>query len=120
LHQRKYAHKVLKRFHTENYNAAITLIETNLKLQKGEMEKSMDGTLYKQIVGSLRFLCNSRLNISYVVGLISRFMSNPKVSHMVTAKRILRYLTGIVKYGLLFLKGQDFGVAEIKAYSNSY
>jgi len=70
-------------------------------------EKLVDVTLFKQIAGSLRFLCHSRSDINFRVGLVSKFMHNPKASHMVVAKHILKYLKGTTDYGLLFPKGVD-------------
>jgi len=58
----------------------------------------------KQVVGSLRYLCNNRPNISYGVVLISRFMNNPILPHMAAAKHILRYLKGTLDLGLFFPK----------------
>lgn len=46
-------------------------------------------------------------------------MSNPKVSHMVATKRILRYLKGTQSFGLLFPKERKQSVAEIDAFSYS-
>lgn len=94
LHQKRYTQEVFRRFQVENCNEAVTLVEAKLKLIKREDEKAVDGTLFKQIVGSLRFLCNNRPDISFGVCLVSRFMSDPRVSHMVAAKRIQRYLKG--------------------------
>ncbi|XP_017413020.1 uncharacterized protein LOC108324590 [Vigna angularis] len=62
----------------------------NLKLTNQLDEKKVDATLYKQIVGSLRYICNSRPDINYGVGLVSRFMSDPRQSHLATTKHILR------------------------------
>lgn len=119
LHQRRYVQEVLKRFNTHKCNEVVTPIETNVELQLDEAEKSVDGTLYKQIVGSLRFLCNSRPAISFGVGLISMFMSNPKVLHMATTKMILRYLKGTQNYGLMFPQGNEQIVPELEPFSNS-
>lgn len=102
----------------ENCNEVATPVETNVKLSLNEAEKEVDGTLYKQIVGSLRFLCNNRPDIDYGMGLISGFMSNPKISHMVAAKRILRYVKGTQSFGLLFPKGRNQSVAKIEAFSD--
>ncbi|PNX87495.1 hypothetical protein L195_g043584, partial [Trifolium pratense] len=60
LHQRKYIADVLKRFHMENCNEVETPMEANLKLSKSEDEQAVDATLFKQVVGSLRFICNTR------------------------------------------------------------
>jgi len=59
-----------------------------------EEEELVDPTLFKQIVGSLRYLCNSSPDIAYVVGIISRFMSEPRVSHLLEVKRVMRYIKG--------------------------
>ena len=74
---------------------------------------------FKQIIGSLRFLCNSRLDISYGVGLLSRFMGNPRALHMTAAKHILRYIKGTHDFGLLFPIGNDQNRSCIEAYSDS-
>ncbi|RDX98796.1 hypothetical protein CR513_18244, partial [Mucuna pruriens] len=72
------------------------------------------------IIGSLRFLCNNRPDISYGIGLLSRFMDNPQAPHMTAAKHILRYLKGTSDIGLLFPIGNDQNRSCIEAYSNSY
>lgn len=120
LHQRRYVSEVLKRFRMENCNEVATPMETTYKLLIDETESEVDGTLYKQIVGSLRFLCHSRPDISFSVGLVSRFMSKPRTSHMAAVKRILRYLKGTQDFGLLFPRSKrQGGVAEIEAFSDS-
>ncbi|XP_040863136.1 secreted RxLR effector protein 161-like [Glycine max] len=85
-------------------NLTSTQVEPGLRLVKDESEKSVDSTLFKQVVGSLRYLYNTRPGISFAVGLISRFLDDPKAFHWATAKRILRYLRGTLSYGVLFPK----------------
>ena len=84
-------------------NHVIVPVEVNTKLKKEETGETEDGTLYKQIVGSLRFLFNTRPSICYGVGLVNRFMCNPKKTHMEIVKKILRYLQGTSDYEILFL-----------------
>jgi len=55
-------------------------------------------------VGYLRFLFNSQPDLSFEIGLISRFMHDLRVPHMATAKHILRYIKGITEYEILFPK----------------
>ncbi|KAK2370871.1 putative mitochondrial protein [Trifolium repens] len=119
LHQKKYIADVLKRFHMENCNEAETPMEANLKLSKDEAGQAVDATLFKQVVGSLRFICNTRPDINYAVGSVSRFMSNPKASHMVAAKRILRYLKGTHDYGLAFPRSKMESKFELEGFSDS-
>ncbi|WVY90763.1 hypothetical protein V8G54_036277 [Vigna mungo] len=107
LHQKRYINEVLKRFKMEKCNSTTIPVMTNLRLTDHLEEKKVDATLYKQIVGSLRYICNSRPDISYGVGLISRFMSDPRQSHLAAAKHVLRYLKGTADFGLFFPKKCD-------------
>ncbi|CAJ2637099.1 unnamed protein product [Trifolium pratense] len=119
LHQRKYAGEILKRFNMTDCTPAITPMETNLKLEKNENEDTIDPTMFKQIVGSLRYLCNSRPDICFAVGLVSRFMEDPRQSHMKAATRILKYIAGTLDYGILFPKSAKNTKLEIVCYSDS-
>ncbi|RDX88523.1 hypothetical protein CR513_29870, partial [Mucuna pruriens] len=103
MHQKMYATDVLK----------------SIKLEKEGSDELIDATLYKQIVDSFRFLCNSRPDIAYGVRLISRFMDNPKLSHLLATKRILRYVKGILDYGMLFSKRGRSVSDEIYGYYDS-
>ena len=57
----------------------------------------------------------TRLDICYVVGLASRFQSNPGIKHWMAAKRILRYLKGIEDYVLCY-QGRDL---RLIGYTNA-
>ncbi|GAU44417.1 hypothetical protein TSUD_100640 [Trifolium subterraneum] len=118
LHQKKYVEDILKRFHMSNCNPAITPMETGLKLSKITNEELVDSTLYKQIIGSLRYLCNTRIDICHSVGLLSRFMSEPRTSHLTAAKRVLRYVKGTSSHGIL-LPNQSNNSVKLKAYGYS-
>jgi len=76
----------------------------------------VDPTLFKQIVGSLRYLCNSRSDIAYAVGIISRFMSEPRASRLLAAKRVMRYIKGTLQYGILFPKCLNESSMELITY----
>ncbi|XP_014522926.1 uncharacterized protein LOC106779347 [Vigna radiata var. radiata] len=104
LHQKRYVSEVLKRFNMMNCNSTTVLMTANLKLTEHKEEKSVDASLYKQIMGSLRYICNSRPDISYRVGILSRYMSEPKQTHLLAAKHILRYLKGTINYSLMFTR----------------
>jgi len=87
LHQQKYDTDILRRFHMADCNPTNTPTEVNIKLEIVEEEKAVDPTMYKQLVGSLSYLCNSRPDLSFDVGLISMFMTNPKKFHLVATKK---------------------------------
>lgn len=56
LHQRKHAIEVLKRFHMWGCNSAPTPVGTRTKLIKDMDEPGLDVTMYRQLIGSLRYL----------------------------------------------------------------
>jgi len=102
MHHRKYILEVLKKFNMLDCNPAATPTELSLKLIQDETEASMDETLYRQMIGSLRYICHSRPEITYSVRIVSRFLSDPKQSHLVAVKHILRYLKGTLDMVLFF------------------
>ncbi|CAL0319322.1 unnamed protein product [Lupinus luteus] len=122
MHQKKYILEVLDRFNLLECNPADTPVEANLKLGACETKAKVAGTMFRQLVGCLRFLCHSRPEISFGVGLVSRHMSSPRNSHLIAAKRILRYLKGILDHGVLFpYKKSETkqNVLQLKAYTDS-
>jgi len=74
MHQTKYARDLLKRFKMQKSNPTITLAKAGQKLQLAPKEESVDATGFWKIFGCLRYLCNTRPNLSYNVGVISRYI----------------------------------------------
>ena len=85
-----------------------TPMHPNTKLNKDEDGKEVNETRYRGMIGSLMYLTSSRPDISFSVGLCSRFQSNPKESHLMAVKRILRYLHGTSSLGLWYPKSEFF------------
>ncbi|GAA0170846.1 hypothetical protein LIER_25021 [Lithospermum erythrorhizon] len=54
------------------------------------------------MIGSLLYLTASRPDIAYSIGVCARFQVYPKESHLNHVKRIIKYVNGIVEYGLLY------------------
>ena len=82
----------------------------NAKLTSDPSSKSVDVTLYKSMIGCLQYLTASRPNIVFSVGVCSRFQSNPKVSHLNTVKRIIKYIGGTCDYGLFYSKESNLSL----------
>jgi hypothetical protein len=47
----------------------------------------------------MRYLVNTRPDIAYSVGLVSRFMEKPIEKHFAAVKRIIRYVVGTINLG---------------------
>eukprot|EP00253_Pinus_taeda_P004305 PITA_04305 len=62
-------------------------------------------TLYRQLIGSLMYLVNTRTDICYVVNTLSQFLVEPKRAHWAVAKHLIRYLQGTIEHGLLYTRG---------------
>ena len=65
----------------------------------------MDVTLYRSLIGSLRYLLHTRPDMTYSVSILSRYMMNPTSDHWIASKRVLRYLKGTIDFGLVYVKG---------------
>ena len=64
-----------------------------LEIHNGDIDGPADQKDYLAIVGSLMYAAlGTRPDISYAVGLLSRYNSDPRTRHLTAAKRVLRYL----------------------------
>lgn len=61
---------------------------------------------YRQLIGALMFLVNTRPNVCFVVITLSQLMMEPLHAHWVAAKHVLRYLHGTINDGLRYTSGE--------------
>nr|GEY32077.1 retrovirus-related Pol polyprotein from transposon TNT 1-94 [Tanacetum cinerariifolium] len=78
--------------------------------------KPVNETSYRRMSGSLMYLTTTRPDIQFSTILCVRYQSNPKESHLIAVKRILRYLKGTSTLGLYYPKCLGF---DLKGYSDS-
>jgi hypothetical protein len=102
LSQGAYMMKILERSDMTGCNPCYVPTEAHLKLSKQSMQQLVDATAYRSIVGSLRYLVNTRPNLAFVVGYVSHFLEEPREDHLAVVKKILRYVMGICNWGLWF------------------
>jgi len=81
LGQSAYASKLVERNGMAECKPCVTPMEERLKLTKASTAAKVDATLYLNIVGGLRYLVHTRLDIAFTVGYVSRFMEDPKEDH---------------------------------------
>ncbi|GJW82981.1 ribonuclease H-like domain, reverse transcriptase, RNA-dependent DNA polymerase [Tanacetum coccineum] len=115
IKQTGYATKILKDTGMLECNDAKIPMEPGLKLTKLSKEKFVDPTEYQSIIGCLRYLLHTRPDLSFLVGLLSRFMQEPQEQHMKAIKQVLRYIKGTKDYGITY--GHDGN--KIQGYSDS-
>ena len=75
-------------------------MSTTTKLSKNAFRKNVEQKLYISMIRSLLYLNASRPNISFSIGVCTRYQANPKESHLVSIKRIICYINRTLDYGL--------------------
>ncbi|XP_075088520.1 secreted RxLR effector protein 161-like [Nicotiana tabacum] len=91
-----------------NAKSIGTPMSPSKNLDKDEQGIPIDETKYHGMIGSLLYLTASRPDVMFNVCKCTRFQSAPKESHLTAVKRIIRYLIGIVSYGLWYLRFNSF------------
>ncbi|CAM8881465.1 unnamed protein product [Rhodiola kirilowii] len=107
LCQEKYAKDLLTKYGMMESKPISTPLEANVKYCAEEGKELEDVKMYQQLVGSLIYLTLTRPDISFAVGVVSRFMQNPRKPHLEAVRRILSYVKGTTNYGLLYKKGVE-------------
>jgi hypothetical protein len=116
ISQEKYLREMLKRFQMEDSKPVGTPMVTGCKLSKDDDSPDVDQSTYRSMIGSLLYITTSHPDIMHVVGMVGRYQSAPKQSHLLAVKRIFRYLKEIMNYGLWYPKNQNF---QLSVYSNA-
>ena len=104
LSQSKYAKNLVKKFGLKFASSVRTPMSPNVKLTINLLGKSIDPSLYRSMIGSLLYLTASRPDISYSVGVCTRYQTNPKESHMIALKRIIKYVKTTAEFGVWYSK----------------
>ena len=86
------------------------------KLSKNDYSKEVDQTTYRLMIGKLQYVVHTRPDIALAVGMVERFLGNPKENYIMEIKRIMRYLKGTEVYGLWYKKGDNFA---LKAFTDA-
>ena len=100
--QAKYAFKLLSRVGLTDSKTVDTPIKLNMHLTPIRGKPLSNPSLYRRLVYSLVYLTVTRLDISYAVLQVSRYLSAPGSIHYAAVLRILRYLKGTLFHGLFY------------------
>ncbi|KAK9089019.1 hypothetical protein Scep_028101 [Stephania cephalantha] len=123
LSQKGYINKVLERFQMDKCSAGIVLIQKRDKFSlmqcpHNDLERQqMQCIPYASLVGSLMYAQTcTRPDISFAVGMLGRYQSNPGMDHWKAAKKVLRYLQGTKDYMLIYKQSSHL---KVIGYSDS-
>ena len=81
-----YAMEILKRFDMLDCKAMTTPMDTNMKLLFDESSELVDVAKYRQIIGSLMYLMNTRPYICFAVNTLSQYLVKPRRVHLNSCK----------------------------------
>ena len=95
LGQGKNVVDILKRFRMMDCKAMNKPMESNLKLLSDASSKLVAAAMYRQMIGSLMYLTNTRPDVCFVVNTLSQFLMDPRNVCLIAAKHILKYLKGL-------------------------
>jgi len=104
----KHAKNIIKKYGLDNAIHKRTPTTTHLKLSKDENGVAVDQSLYRSMIGSLLHLTTSRPDITFAIGVCARYQAEPKMSHLVQVKRIMKYISGTTDYGIIYSHSDNF------------
>ena len=68
------------------------------------------------MIQKLQYVVHIRPDIALADDIVARFLANPRENHMMTIKRIMRYLKGTEDYGLWYKIG---GNLDLKVFTDA-
>ncbi|KAJ0802818.1 putative RNA-directed DNA polymerase [Helianthus annuus] len=113
--QKKYAIDLLKKFGMWGCKGVVTPMNKGEKLQGSDSGK-VNGTEFRSLVGGLLYLTHTRPELAFAVGFIARYMQCPTSIHYGAARRILRYVSATLEYGIWYEGG---AAVKVIGYSDS-
>jgi hypothetical protein len=109
LSQRAYLERVLKRFGMSDCNPSSTPLPLGIVLSKAqspqcqEDRQYMANKQYREVLGSIMYAqIATRPDLSYAVSTLSKYSSNPGVTHWKALNHVLRYIKGTLHYKIVY------------------
>nr|GEW64915.1 hypothetical protein [Tanacetum cinerariifolium] len=96
--------------------AFSTLMVEQAKLKLDLVEKPVDHTDYRSMIGLLMYVTFSRPDIMFATCMCARYQANPNAHHVSVVKRIFHYLKGTFNLGIWYPKDSGF---HLTAYSDA-
>jgi len=92
LSQRKYALDLLKEAGLLGYKPATIPMKANVNLWFDDNHTLDNPRRYRRLIGKLIYLTVTRPDITFTVGVLSRFIHQPRETHWLAVIRVLTYI----------------------------
>ncbi|RDX73258.1 hypothetical protein CR513_47160, partial [Mucuna pruriens] len=92
LNQQKHIQDLIQLARLTNPTLVDTLLEVNVKYKREECDILDHPTLYCKLVSSPIYVTITRLDISFIVHTISKFMQSPQHFYFLAKQQIIKYL----------------------------
>jgi Reverse transcriptase (RNA-dependent DNA polymerase) len=113
LTQTKYLTDLLQRVNMSTCKSVSSPMASRTSLSKHGSVPCENPHLYRSVVGGLQHATLTRPDIAFSVNKVSHFMHMPTEENWIAVKRIVRYISGTLDYGLKFYKNST---TQIHAY----
>jgi hypothetical protein len=125
LNQKHYISKMIEKFEMQSSKESDIPIQPNHNLtrdlndEKEVLRELVDVQKYRKVIGSLIYLMTcTRPDISYAVGVLSRYMQEPRELHWRCLKRVLKYLKATQDYSLVYKNSKEKEI-ELSGFTDS-
>lgn len=116
LSQAKYAEDIIHHAGMSDCKPCATPVDLKSKLAEKDGKPVPNPTEYRSLAGALQYLTFTRPDLSYAMQQLCLFMHDPRESHFLAMKRLIRYLQGTKTMGLQLLKKQSM---KLTAYTDA-
>lgn len=116
LSQAKYFQDLLVKSKMRVCKGIESLFNITEKLKKSEGTRLDNPSFYRSCIGSLQYIVLTRPELAYFVNKLSQYMNDPRQSHWIICKRVLRYLKNTIDIHLKFRIIEDH---DLVAYTDT-
>jgi hypothetical protein len=106
ISQKQYIESILHKEKMERANPVATPLDLNVPIEPNPDPSDSDrSNPFARLLGELQYLANAtHLDIAFTVNRLASYTANPSTLHYSMLKRILRYLVGTRKHGIIYRK----------------
>ncbi|XP_071708801.1 uncharacterized mitochondrial protein AtMg00810-like [Rutidosis leptorrhynchoides] len=112
LNQSAYARDIISQAGMTSCNPITTPVDTHGKQSASPSDPYHDPSYYRSLIGALQYLTFTGPDISYAIQQICLHMHAPHEAHMLTLKRIIRYIKGTISHGIVITKSPSHSLVS--------